>query len=148
MLITNLQENQVFVFGSNTQGRHGKGAAKQAYGNYPPINGTVGKWAIYGTSKGLMKGCEGYSYAVITKELRRDKFPVTLDHIETQINELNYCAKYECPELEFLVTPFGTGLAMFTTEVIGKLWEQSELADNIILPECWSAYNENKELIS
>ena len=54
--ILKLKPNQIFVFGSNTQGRHGKGAAlcaKERFG------------AIYGQAYGL----QGQSYAIVTKEL-------------------------------------------------------------------------------
>jgi len=43
-IITKLLSNQVFVFGSNTEGRHGKGAALWAKQN---------AGAIYGQSKGI-----------------------------------------------------------------------------------------------
>lgn len=32
LVITKLKDDEVFVFGSNLAGRHGKGAAKQALG--------------------------------------------------------------------------------------------------------------------
>ena len=57
-----LEPNQIFVFGSNTQGRHGAGAAliaKQKFG------------AIYGKAEGL----QGQSYAIITKDLTSSVHP-------------------------------------------------------------------------
>ena len=57
--IKELKENEIFVFGSNRQGRHGKGAALTARNKFG---------AIYGQSEGL----QGQSYAIITKELRKD----------------------------------------------------------------------------
>jgi hypothetical protein len=35
--ISFLEKNQIFVFGSNTQGRHGAGAAKTAYSKFGAI---------------------------------------------------------------------------------------------------------------
>ena len=58
-VIKGLKENEVFVFGSNKQGRHGKGAALTARTKFG---------AIYGQARGL----QGQSYAIVTKELRSD----------------------------------------------------------------------------
>ncbi len=55
--IVDLKENQIFVFGSNPQGRHGMGAAKLALEEFG---------AIYGKGRGFA----GQSYALITKHLR------------------------------------------------------------------------------
>ena len=52
--ITELKENQIFVFGSNTEGRHGKGAALLAFEKFG---------AIYGKSEGRMGQC--YDYDVV-----------------------------------------------------------------------------------
>jgi hypothetical protein len=54
--IQSLKDNQVFVFGSNPQGRHGAGCAKLA------TNQFGGK---YGKGRGL----QGKSYGLITKNL-------------------------------------------------------------------------------
>ena len=58
-MISSLKPNQIFVFGSYTQGRHGMGAAKTAKDKFG---------AIYGQSEGL----QGQSYAIITKDLTKD----------------------------------------------------------------------------
>ena len=55
--ITKLEENQIFVFGSNPQGRHGLGSAKEAKDKFG---------AIYGQGEGL----QGNAYALPTKDLR------------------------------------------------------------------------------
>ena len=75
-LISSLPENGIFVFGSNTQGRHGKGAAlvaKEKFG------------AIYGQASGL----QGKSYAIITKDLNSEIQPSrTPEQIKEQIRKL------------------------------------------------------------
>ena len=38
-MITQLEPNQIFVFGSNTQGRHGKGAALTAKNKFGAVYG-------------------------------------------------------------------------------------------------------------
>jgi hypothetical protein len=79
-VITSLEENEVFVFGSNNQGFHGSGAAAMAFRYKPDIpwrrdpdvaraiyegkkgHNTVGKWAVWGQGRGLMHGKNGMSY--------------------------------------------------------------------------------------
>jgi hypothetical protein len=51
------EENTIFVFGSNPEGRHGAGAAKKAITSFG---------AVYGQGEGL----QGNSYALPTKDLR------------------------------------------------------------------------------
>lgn len=53
-------DNVIFVFGSNTEGRHGAGAAKVAKDDFG---------AIYGQAEGL----QGNAYAIITKDLNKAK---------------------------------------------------------------------------
>lgn len=93
--ITELKPNQIFVFGSNVEEKHGKGGAKCAFGDYPHQPNTIGKWAIYGVAKGYMQGTQGASYAIITKELRTPqsvaqashKPPVTIEQVRCQVEQ-------------------------------------------------------------
>lgn len=55
-LIKSLEDNQIFVFGSNPEGRHGLGAAKVA------LN--------FGAKYGQGRGIQGQSYGLITKNLK------------------------------------------------------------------------------
>ena len=55
--ITHLNSNEIFVFGSNPEGKHGMGTAKIALIKFG---------AIYGQGRGL----QGRSYGLITKNLR------------------------------------------------------------------------------
>jgi hypothetical protein len=123
--ITSLKPNEVFVFGSNTEGRHGLGAAKTAVDKFG---------AIYGKAKGL----QGQSYAIVTKNLAKGKQSVTLDSIYQQVIDLNDVAKTK-NDLKFYVTKFGTELAGFKTEDIKQIWQDIQdnyvIADNIILPK-------------
>ena len=95
-IITNLEPNQIFVFGSNTQGRHGKGAALTAKNKFG---------AIYGQSEGI----QGQSYAIITKDLTSSVQPSrTPEQIVEQINKL-YTYARQHRDKEFLVAYSGTG---------------------------------------
>jgi hypothetical protein len=120
-IIKRLEDNQVFVFGSNRQGRHGKGAALTARTKFG---------AIYGQSKGL----QGQSYAIVTKELRKDYDPVTLDEIKQGIDNFIIFAK-ENTHLTFYVVELGCNLAYFTVEEIAPLFKQAIRLKNVYLPQ-------------
>lgn len=120
--ITALEPHQIFVFGTNAEGRHGKGAAliaKQRFG------------AIQGQAEGLM----GQSYGIITKKNWRIPKSSTLDEIFDGLVEfVNYAI--DNPENEFLVTKLGSSLAGYTVEEIKDLWAAfTRLPGNIILPK-------------
>lgn len=89
--ITAISKNQIFVFGSNTEGRHGKGAAKFAL-DYCG--------AEYGKSMGL----QGNSYAIVTKDLTKKEQPsIKQDDIIKQIKTLYEYAKNEGANYEFII---------------------------------------------
>lgn len=56
VFVKHLKPNEVFIFGSNAQGRHGAGAAKAALS--------------FGAKYGVGRGLQGQSYALITKNLK------------------------------------------------------------------------------
>lgn len=60
--ITSMTGNNVFVFGSNPEGRHGAGAAKAAM--------------QFGAKYGVGRGHRGNTYALPTKNLKRNYFEV------------------------------------------------------------------------
>lgn len=118
--ITKLEPNEIFVFGSNTQGRHGKGAAKQA----------MSFGAVYGQARGLQGNC----YALITKELRSDKPKFELCNINQEIEMMYICAKQH-PELVFLVTKIGCGLGGYSVSEIAELFHGLDIPSNVVLPK-------------
>lgn len=120
-IIKELKENEVFVFGSNRQGRHGKGAALTACTKFG---------AIYGQSSGL----QGNSYAIITKELRSNFEPVSLQEIKQGIDNFIIFAK-DNKDLIFYVVELGCNLAYFKCEEIAPLFKEALNIDNIYLPE-------------
>lgn len=117
-MITSLKSNQIFVFGSNLAGRHGKGAAKQA----------MQFGAIYGQPIGR----QGKTYAIPTKDKFIRTLPLSI--IKTYIEQFAEYAKQH-PELEFLLTPVGTGLAGYTIRDLESILP--ELPDNVI--KTWRA---------
>lgn len=116
--ISDLGKDEIFVFGSNMSGRHGKGAAKTAM-----------KWgAVYGQAAGI----QGRTYGIptvnssITRKLHLDK-------IEKFVGEfVDYAIHH--PEKTFLVTEIGCGLAGWTIKDIAPLFESAVLEENIYLP--------------
>lgn len=121
--IETLMPDQVFVFSSNSEGVHGKGAAllaKQKFG------------AIQGQAEGL----QGQSYAVITKKNWRVEKSSTLQEIGKGLQDMLIFAK-EHLDKEFLVTKLGSSLAGYTIPEIKGLFEKlkSYIPDNVILPK-------------
>ncbi len=124
--VTKLKPNQVIVVGTNPQGRHGKGAALQAR-------------LYFGAEYGNPMGRQGQSYAIVTKELRGEKPPITLGIIIIQIKQLLLYASYY-PENEFLVVKIGCSLAGFTTHEMRHAFqlaisEFGYLPSNMVLPK-------------
>ena len=125
-LIDKLRPNQVFVFGSNTEGRHGAGAAKTAKDKFG---------AIYGQAEGP----QGQSYAIITKDLTKDdkKHPSrTKEQIIEQIHKLYEYAKAN-PNKEFLVAYSSTGrnLNYYTNQEMAEMFANEEIPSNIVFEE-------------
>ena len=110
---------EIFVFGSNLAGRHGKGAALCALKEYG---------AVYG--KGI--GLQGNSYAIPTKDENLSTLP--LDKIEHYVNVFLQFAKRH-QELTFRVTRIGCGLAGYKDTDIAPMFADSPR--NCILPEEW-----------
>lgn len=120
--IVALEPNQIFVFGSNTQGRHGKGAAKTALNKFG---------AIWGRDDGL----QGRSYGIATVASHRithslSKLP--LDQVQVRVRRfVRFAAEH--PELHFLVTAIGCGLAGYKPEDIAPMFKDAP--ENVRLPQ-------------
>ncbi len=116
--ITKLEPGQVFVFGSNQSGRHGKGAAKQAL--------------TWGAKWGQGSGLQGRTYGIPTKNYSVTK-RLPLGHIQSYVDEFVTFAQAH-PELQFLVTEIGCGLAGYDPKQIAPLFRAAVHLDNVILP--------------
>lgn len=130
-MIQNLAPNQVFVFGSNTQGKHGKGAALTAKNKFG---------AIYGQAEGP----QGQSYAIITKDLTKNTHPSrTPEQIKEQIHNL-YEYAIENPDKEFLVaySGKGTNLNAYSNQEMADMFSSEPIPNNIVFEQ------EFNELIS
>lgn len=112
--IDSLKENEIFVFGSNLAGMHGGGAARIARLHFGAVMG-----------KGV--GLQGQSYAIPTMQ-------GGVETIRPYVNDFLDFAKHY-PEMQFLVTPIGCGIAGFEAEDIAPLFEEAKEMKNISLPD-------------
>ena len=112
--ISQLAANEIFVFCSNLQGHHYGGAARIA-------NEKFG--AIFGQGVGL----QGQSYAIPTMH-------GGVDVIKPYVDEFIEFAKQH-PELIFLVTRIGCGIAGFKDSEIAPLFTAAIGIENIALPQ-------------
>lgn len=111
----------VFVFGSNLAGRHGKGAALDAVSKY-------------GAEYGVGEGRTGNAYALPTKDASLKTR--SLREIEqSYIRFWKYALRH--PDIHFLVTPFGTGLAGYGAEEIWPIVKTSGMLRNLWFTGDW-----------
>lgn len=107
-------DGAVFVFGSNTSGRHGKGAAEVAR-------------LRFGAVRGVGAGRTGHSFAIPTKtEASRPRFhgeleTIPLEAIERHIRDFVAHAKAS-PGTAFFVTRIGCALAGYVDADIAPLF--------------------------
>lgn len=116
--ITDLADNEVFVFGSNKGGKHGRGAAKTALG--------------WGAKWGQASGLQGRTYGIPTKDasIRRT---LSIAEIKPYVDEFIRFAIAN-PQLKFLVTEVGCGLAGLKPKDIAPLFAEAIDVPNIWLP--------------
>lgn len=112
-LITTLSDNEIFVFGSNLAGMHGGGAAYIALKKF-------------GAKLGQGVGLQGQSYGIPTMQ-------GGVETIAPYVDEFIAFAR-EHPELRFLVTRIGCGIAGFDADEIAPLFREAVNVTNICLP--------------
>jgi hypothetical protein len=118
-VITSLEDKEVFVFGANMAGAHAGGAALQAFEQF-------------GAEWGVGEGLTGHCYA----------FPTLNEKMERHGDGELHCIKhafYRCvnahPELTFLLTKVGCGIAGYDENIMRKLF--SDAPKNVIKPAGW-----------
>ena len=126
-VISKLESNEVFVFGSNLHGFHYGGAAHTAYRNFG---------AVWGVAEGL----QGNTYAIPT--LDKDMAKVSEDDLKNSVSKFITFAENNS-KLKFYLTKIGCGIAGWDVDTIKKLFwecvdntaELGSLPSNIIIPE-------------
>ncbi len=107
-----LEPNEIFVFGSNFEGRHLGGAARAAKEKFG---------AVWGIGEGL----QGQSYAIPTME--------GIDNIRPAVERFaSFALQHE--ELKFYVTAIGCGIAGYQPEEIAPLFLDAAYLGNVYLP--------------
>ena len=116
--ITKLETKEIFVFGSNLSGRHGKGAAKTAMN--------------FGAKYGQASGLQGNTYAIptVAENISRS---LSIEEIKPYVDRFIRFAR-DNDDLIFLVTEIGCGLAGFKPDAIAPLFKNAIEIDNIYLP--------------
>lgn len=107
-----LADGEIFVFGSNFQGRHMGGAARVAQEKYG---------AVWGIGEGL----QGQSYAIPTME--------GLENLAPAVQRFTSFAKQH-QELKFFVTAIGCGIAGYQAEEIAPMFLDAAYLPNVFLP--------------
>lgn len=117
--VTDLADNEIFVFGSNTAGRHGRGAALLAYREF-------------GAEYGVGAGRTGQCYAFPTLDDNLCQLP----H-DALARESQWFYKAACRNEDkiFLVTKVGCGLAGFSEDYMKQFFKN--MPPNVIKPEGW-----------
>lgn len=105
-----IKHKEVFVFGSNTAGIHGAGAAKEAFNKHG---------AKYGIGYGLSYDDNGASFAIPTKDRHIQTLPTAA--VEGFVKGFLTFAKSR-PDLTFKVTRIGCGLAGFRDQDIAPMF--------------------------
>ncbi|MBD5257567.1 MAG: hypothetical protein HDS52_02600 [Barnesiella sp.] len=112
--ITHLDEDEIFVFGSNLAGNHGGGAARTALERFGAIRG-----------QGV--GLQGQSYAIPTMQ-------GGVETIKPYVDEFIALAR-EWDQTTFYVTRIGCGIAGFKDEEIAPLFAEALPLYNVRLPK-------------
>lgn len=119
--IQELNENEVFVFGSNLSGIHGGGAARLANEKF-------------GAAYHVGKGHTGKCYALPTKDKNIQTLP--LEEIKRNVDVFLYMSQLEHnKDKTYLVTEVGCGLAGYNPNDIAPFFRKAIKLKNIHLPE-------------
>lgn len=123
--ITELKDNEVFCFGSNAEGHHAGGAAKQAHEQF-------------GAEWGVGAGMTGQCYAIDTMSGQ--------DNLQNNLEDfVRYAKKH--PKKQFLLTKVGCGIAGYDEHHVKEMlviaalraskYNSHELPSNIVKPAGW-----------
>ena len=112
--ISELNDGEIFVFGSNLQGMHGGGAARVAHRKF-------------GAEWGVGIGLTGQTYAIPTMQGGVETIAPYVDEF------IEFASNHK--ELKFYVTRIGCGIAGFRDEEMAPLFRNALGEPNIILPQ-------------
>lgn len=119
--ITELKNDEVFVFGSNLAGRHLGGAAKFAHEKL-------------GYPLGVSEGQIGQAYAIPTLDENFKKLHLGLIRFYTLVARDKIINK-RYSKIKFYITPIGCGIAGFAPDEIAPMFERFLDLKNVYLPK-------------
>ncbi|MDY4626247.1 MAG: hypothetical protein SO442_06535 [Prevotella sp.] len=120
--IVSLQENQIFVFGSNIDGAHNGGAAYYALQHF-------------GAKFGQAEGIQGQSYAIPTDGN-------SFEELKKAVERFTEYAVFH-PQYKFMLTAVGTGNAGYEVKEIAPLFRQAYTFGNVYVPRSFMPYVDN-----
>lgn len=121
--ITNLDRNEVFVFGSNEKGLHGAGAAFLA-------------WKKFGAALNQGYGPSGNTFAIPSKDWNVQTLSVA--DIKPYVDRfIAYTKTHLAAGWKFYVTQIGCGLAGYKPEDIAPLFAECKYIKNVYLPDAF-----------
>ena len=130
--IDRLEDNEIFVFGSNANGNHYGGAARVAFDKF-------------GAEWGVGEGLTGNTYAIPTLDKNMEKV-TNLKLVRSFIKFIEFAKENDSKK--FYLTKVGCGIAGWTIEEVKEiLWvaakacfPECKLPSNIVIPEefCFS----------
>lgn len=124
----NTIQRPIFVFGSNTAGRHGAGAALFAAKHR-------------GAIRGIGEGMQGVAYAIPTKKpIPSDPYRLTrlpLSDIRFYVDRFRQFSE-NASDLTFEITAIGTGLSGYSHAQIAPMFRPA--LDNWVLPTRWRMF--------
>lgn len=125
--ITELEPNEVFVFGSNKTGNHAGGAARIAVDKFGAV-----------MEQG--EGMQGQSYAIPTLDENMQR--VSIEELTRSVRRF---AEYTLQHLDntFYVTKIGCGIAGFSIEEVSDIFKRVAFGSNVILPQ---EFGEEKQI--
>lgn len=124
--ICELDEDEVFVFGSTPGGLHTEGAARYALRHY-------------GARMGKGSGFSGQSYAIPVSMCGFRGMAGYVDEF------IHFAADHQ--ELFFYVIRVGCGLAAYRDREIAPMFKEAALLENVCLPESFMKYINNSSLV-
>ena len=114
--LTALPPGHIFVFGSNLRGVHGAGAARDAVD-------------FFDAEHGVGEGMTGRAYALPTKDASIRTLPMERIAVHAR-RFIDFAASR--PDLTFILTPVGCGLAGYRAAQIAPLFANSP--PNVVKP--------------
>jgi hypothetical protein len=127
-LISQLNENEILVFESNTLGKHDRGISKLAL--------------TFGAEFGKGIGLSGNTYAIPIKGSDLKRY-LNLSQIKGYVDKFIEFAKQN-KELFFLITPIGSDFKTYSYKEIAPLFKETLNLENVSIPFEWYHYLNQK----